>query len=158
MRQDCIQAVSIALGRALKVGEAQKIEQRIREQKILLANKDRQKYLQMTEAQRLQEAAKGAAEALKAEAAKKQQRIALTVLANQKLTHYLENQPGLMIDSVDRILAPKFDGQDNTQSAESKFKAIYNEYTRELSRHIESFGPISLQQVSFNEAPAGSRR
>lgn len=152
MRSDCIQAVSVALGRALKVGEAQKIEQRIREQKILLANKDRQKYLQMTEGQRLREAAKMAAEALKAEAAKKQQRIALTVLANQRLTQYLENQPGLMIDSVDRILAPKFDGLDNIQSAESKFKAIYNEYTRELSRHIEKFGPKLLGIMQNDEA------
>ncbi|EIC30590.1 MULTISPECIES: hypothetical protein [Methylomicrobium] len=49
MRQDCINAVSRALGRALKTGEAQRIEQRIREQKILLANRNRAKYLQMSE-------------------------------------------------------------------------------------------------------------
>lgn len=144
MRNDCIAAVSQVLGRPLKAAEAQKIEQRIREQKVLLANKDRQAYLGLSETQRLQAAAKGAAEQLKAEAAKKQQRFGLTILAHQRLTDYFERQSGTTIDNIDRALAPRFDGNDNIQSAETKYRAVYNEYTRSLSDAIESFGPKLL--------------
>lgn len=152
MRNDCINAVSQALGRPLKAGEAQKIEHRIREHKVLLANQDRQAYLGMSEAQRLQVAAKGAAEQLKADAAKKQQRIGLTILANQRLSDYFERQPGTMIDNIDRILAPRFDGKDHIQGAETKYRAVYNEYTRSLSDAIESFGPKLLGIIQSDAA------
>jgi hypothetical protein len=152
MRNDCINAVSQALGRPLKAGEAQKIEQRIQEHKILLANQNRQAYLGMSEIQRLQAAAKGAAEQLKADAAKKQQRIGLTVLANQRLSAYFEHQPGTMIDNIDRILAPRFDGKDRIQAAETKYRAVYNEYTRSLSGAIESFGPKLLGIIQNDAA------
>lgn len=152
MRNDCIAAVSQALGRPLKAAEAQKIEQRIREHKVLLANQDRQAYLGMSEAQRLQAAAKGAAEQLKADAVKKQQRIGLTILANQRLSGYFERQPGAMIDNIDRTLAPRFDGKDNIQSAETKYRAAYNEYTRSLSDAIDSFGPKMLGIIQNDAA------
>ncbi|BBL58515.1 hypothetical protein [Methylomonas koyamae] len=144
MRNDCINAVAQALGRPLKAIEAQKIEQRIREQKVLLANKDRAAYLGMSEAQRLQAAAKAAAEQIKADALKKQQRIGLTILANQRLSDYFERQPGAILDSIDRVLAPRFDGQDHIQSAETKYRAVFNEYTRSLSDAIDAFGPKLL--------------
>lgn len=152
MRNDCINAVSQALGRPLKAGEAQKIEQRIREHKILLANQDRQAYLGMSEVQRLQAAAKGAAEQLKAEAAKKQQRIGLTILANQRLSDYFEQQAGAMIDNVDRTLAPRFDGKDRILSADTKYRVVFNEYTRNLSDAIESFGPKLLGIIQNDAA------
>lgn len=152
MRNDCIAAVSQVLGRSLKAAEAQKIEQRIRENKILLANKDRQAYLGMSEAQRLQAAAKGAAEQLKADTLKKQQRIGLTILANQRLSDYFERQPGLIVDHIDRTLAPRFDGKDNIQSAETKYRAVYNEYTRSLSDAIDGFGPKLLGIIQNDQA------
>ncbi len=152
MRNDCINAVSQALGRPLKAGEAQKIEQRIREHKILLANQDRQAYLGMTEAQRLQAAAKGAAEQIKADATKKQQRIGLTILANQRLSDYFERQPGAMIENIDRILAPRFDGKDHVQGVDTKYRVVYNEYTRSLSDAIESFGPKLLGVIQNDTA------
>jgi len=152
MRQDCINAVEQALGRALKSGEAQRIEQRIREQKIQLATKDRAKYLQMTEAQRLHEAAKAAAEQLKADAAVKQKRIALTVLANQHLADYFDSQPGSILDNAPRVMAEQYDGYGNNRSAESSFHAIYKQYTAELSGEIEKFGPKLLGLLQNDKA------
>lgn len=152
MRGDCIKAVSQALGRQINQAEAKKIEQKISEQKRLLAVKDRQAYLAMSETQRLTEAAKLAAESIKAEAIKKQQRIGLTVMAHERIKNYLENQNELMMDSIDRMIAPKLDGKDNTLSAETKYRAIYNENTRQLSDKIESFGPQFLGLIQNNQA------
>ena len=88
MRQECIQAVSQAIGRQITQAEAQKIEQRIKEAQQYLWKKDRSSMIGLTKKQQFQLAAEQAAKDIKVEAAKKQQRIALTILAHDKIKTY----------------------------------------------------------------------
>jgi predicted Fe-S protein YdhL (DUF1289 family) len=110
MRDDCIQAVSQALGRPLTQAQAADIEKRIATHIRLLgaSNRtpaERAAWLGMSREQRLSLAARNAAREIAAEAAKKQQRIALTVLAHDRTQRYLEGQGGPILDHLDRLFA-----------------------------------------------------
>jgi hypothetical protein len=85
MRAECIDAVQQAIGRSLKRGEAEGIEQRIRSSMTELARKDPDAWRQMTAAERLQLAADDAAIDLQAKAAKAKERVGLQIQAHDKI-------------------------------------------------------------------------
>lgn len=155
MRDDCIKAVSQAAGRSLTQAEIKDIENRIARNQRQLAQTDRQAYLSMSPAQRLQAAAQKAADELKAEAIKKKQRIALTIqkhdaiqnyMARQKKTH---NMGGM--EALSRVIAFKADRKSDFQSAETRSKAVANDYIRQLVDSFESVGPKMFGLFSNKE-------
>lgn len=85
MRAQCIQAVTQAIGRTLNQAEIAGIEQRMRQAMKQSARADLAAWQGKSQPQRLQEAAQMAAQDLAAEAAKKKQRVALTILAHDRL-------------------------------------------------------------------------
>ena len=141
MRSDCIKAASSALGRDLTASESRNIELKITEAQRMLARNNRPEFLAMTPAQRLQEAGKVASKKIKAEAAKKQQRASLAIIANQRYENYYSKQNGGMLDNIDRTLAAKLDGHDNIQSIETLSNSINTEAIRKVSGFIEELGP-----------------
>lgn len=125
MRDQCIKSVEAALGRPLRAGEAKEIEQRIVEAKKQLAVRDRKAYSQMPETQRLVEAGKLVSDSLQAEFAKKQQRIALDMLAAQRAKADIETHPSLSpLHVINRMLAMFNDGKSRVQSVDSQARAI----------------------------------
>ena len=151
MRTECIQAVSRAMGRQITQAEALKIEQRIKAAQQQLWRTDKQKMSGLSKGDQFTEAAKLAANELKAEAAKKQQRIALTVMAYNKLKADI-SQNGGVLDSLDRTLAARLDGHDKQLSVESKAKAINAQYAGALSQWIDQFGPKVLGLMDNDKA------
>ena len=92
MRDDCIEAVTKAAGRALSPKEIKGIEDRIVRAQKLLASTDRQKYAGMSPEERLRAAAKVASDQLQAEASRAKQRVALTINAHERIANYVERQ------------------------------------------------------------------
>lgn len=89
MRQECIEAVQNAIGRSLKVGEAQGIEDRIRDTMRIMARRDTPKWRSMSDSERLLSAADEAAQSIAAEGSKKRQRVALQIGAHDRvMTQY----------------------------------------------------------------------
>lgn len=152
MRAECIDAVSRALGRTLTQAQARNIEQKLREAKQELARKDRNAYLGMSDADRMTEAGKIAAANMKAEAAKNQQRVALTILKHDELDNYFAGQPGLKLENIDRTLAARHDGLDNFESAESRANTIAKEHFAKLSGFFDQFGPKILGILDNDKA------
>lgn len=90
MRKECIQAVSQKLGRELKKGEAEDIEQRIMQARSRLAYENTDAYRQMTEAQQITAAAEMASKQILHDVSKKHQRQTLNILANQRVVQAFE--------------------------------------------------------------------
>lgn len=145
MRDKCIDAVSKAAGRALTQKELSDIENRISRNKRQLAVKDRNAYLSMSPEQRLREAAKMASEEFKAEAAKKKQRVALTIQAHDRISSYMDDQAAVYgmgkMESLRRLLAFSSDGKSRVQSIETRSEAIAKDYIRQLVETFEAIEP-----------------
>lgn len=125
MRDQCIKSVEAALGRPLRAGEAKEIEQRIVEAKKQLAIRDRKAYMQMPENERLVEAGKLVSESLQSEFAKKQQRLALDMLAAQRAKADIEANTQLSpLNTINRMLAVFNDGKSQVQSVDSQARSI----------------------------------
>lgn len=139
MREQCIQAVENAIGRALYAGEAGQIEQRIVEAKKQIASKDRKAWTQMPENERLIAAGKQVAEDLQAEFSKKQQRLALDILAAQRLqTDIQANQNLSPLHVINRMLAPYNDGKSSVQSVDTQARAIHDLAVGELMDLVDA--------------------
>lgn len=126
MRANCIQAVEAVLGRKLKAPETQDIENRITRNLRSLAAEDPAAFRSLTPAQQLQEAAARASVEIGAEHAKKQQRIALTVLAHQNIERVLAQNPNIPLDGINALLQTRTDQTWNVQSVESRVNAVRN--------------------------------
>lgn len=85
MRQECMQAVAQAIGRSITQQEAQNIEAKILDSMKQLARKDPTAWQQLGRDDRLRAAAAEAGQSLLADASKKKQRVALTILAHDKV-------------------------------------------------------------------------
>lgn len=139
MRADCIQAVSQAIGRQITQAEAQKIEQRITDSQKQLWKTDRRTMMGLTKDQQFRLASSEAAKSIKIEAAKKQQRVALTILAHDNIKTFLENQPGRMGDNLRELLAGK-----KTMSVESSTETNRHNILAELDAVAEPFLPSKI--------------
>ena len=106
MRPECIQAVSQALGRQITQAESQKIEQKITEAQQYLWKTDRSSMLGLTKDQQFRLAADQAAKDIKIDAIKKQQQVALTIIAHDRQKALVDNAPiGQKQAAVDDMLA-----------------------------------------------------
>ena len=85
MRSECIQAVAQAIGRSITQQEAQDIEAKIIDSMKQLARKDPSAWQQLSRDERLRAAAADAGQTMLADAAKKKQRVALTILAHDRV-------------------------------------------------------------------------
>lgn len=146
MKDKCVEAVQNAAGRLLSQTEIKGIEDRISKNRRLLAQMDRQAYLAMTPDMQLKEAAKMAAQEFLADILKKKQRVALTIMAHDRIESYVAQQKAKYpretgIDSLRRILAIFPDGKSNIQSLESRAHAIAADYIRQLVDTFESTQP-----------------
>lgn len=85
MRSECIQAVAQAIGRSITQQEAQAIEAKIIDSMKQLARKDPSAWQQLSRDERFRAAAAEAGQTMLADAAKKKQRVALTILAHDRV-------------------------------------------------------------------------
>ncbi len=90
MKTECISAVEKALGRVLKPGEADRIEDAVTKQIRLAQMRDPAKWSQMSNAERLQAGADGAAAQMLHDAMKKKQRLLLDIAAHDRLENALQ--------------------------------------------------------------------
>lgn len=146
MRDECIQAVTRAAGRTLTQQQLKDIEDRVKRNQRMLAQKDRNAYLAMTPEQRLQEAGKLAAQELVAEANKKKQRVALTIQKHDRIENFIAQQAakGLSaMDSLERVLSFKADmkGEPESGSVETRGRAIAHDHIKNLVEAFESIEP-----------------
>lgn len=123
MRPECIQAVTQAIGRSLNQQEIQGIENRVRQNMKQLAQTDPQ-WQSKSAADRLTEAAQKSARDLVAEADLKKKRVALTILAHDRVQSYMGRFPDQPLEGLDRLLAFSSDGKSGIQSVESATRAI----------------------------------
>lgn len=140
MKDQCIQAVARAAGRALTQAEIKGIEDRIRGNLRQLATKDRQQFLGMSDAARLQEAAKMASDQMVAEAVKKKQRIAKQIQVHDTLQNYIASRTArgeTGMKALERVLAFDPDGKSHFESVESKTQGIFLDAMRNLTDLFE---------------------
>jgi hypothetical protein len=140
MRSECIEAVAQAIGRSITQREAQDIETRILRGMSERARQDPAAWRALTEAQRLRAGAEGAAAQLTHEAAKTKQRVALTILAHDKVTNRYATlvREGLKpFKAVARIL----------DDANHYSKGLANEYFSRLIDTMDAVHPRWLGMV-----------
>ncbi|KAK6697196.1 hypothetical protein SNK04_014284 [Fusarium graminearum] len=140
MRSECIDAVTAAIGRKLNAAEIQGIEARISRHMRQNSVRDPQAQLARSPDQRLMEAAKEAALELVREAGKKKQRIALTILAHDRVQNHLK-QFADKFDGLDRMVAFHADGKGNALSVETRARAIEQDALRQMLDTLEATNP-----------------
>lgn len=146
MKQRCIDAVTAAAGRALTKPELTDIEARILKEKRWLAVRDKAAYQQMSEGERLTEAAKRAAAGILEEAGKKKQRIERTLAVNDQIDSYLKEMKAKFpkmsgMEAMERYLGWFADFKNMGQSLESLHAAVAADYTRRLVDVYDAIGP-----------------
>ena len=110
MKKECITAVQTAIGRSLTQPEIKDIESRIARNMRQGAQADPAAWQTLTAADRLTQAAQSAARELQAEAAKNKQRVALTILAHDRVANLMKQYPDDPLKALDRMLAFASDG------------------------------------------------
>lgn len=152
MRPECIQAVTQAVGRTLTQAEIKGIEDRISRNMRQLAQKDSQ-WQTKTTADRLSEAAESAARELVAEQNLKKQRVALTILAHDRIDSYMKRFPDQPLEGLDRMLAFSADGKSGIQSIESAGRAIRDE---SMSRMLDVIDQTKGKFLGLLQDEAGN--
>jgi hypothetical protein len=144
MRAACITAVSQAIGRTLTANEVRDIETRITRSMRNLARAAPDEWAAKSQQERLQEAAEAAGQELVAEAALKQQREALKILAAARATQHVLGQveQGIdALDALDRMIAFHADARSNFLSIETQATAIRNDALRQMLETVEASNP-----------------
>ncbi len=140
MRNECIEAVAQAMGRSITQREAQDIEARILGSMRQIARQDPVTWRAMTGEQRLRMAAQDAGQALQSEAAKAKQRVALTILAHDRVM----NRYGALVAGGDKpFRAVKRVLDDASRYA----KGVANEYFSGLIDTMDAVAPRYLGMV-----------
>lgn len=144
MRDRCIAAVSQAIGRNITQAEGMNIEARILKNMRYAATRDPASWQKLTGEQRLQEAAKMAAQELVHEADLKKTRIGLTIKARDRLDTYIADAKAAGLDAFDalrRTLVFVGDGKSNFLSSESRANAIRSNAVRQMIDTFEAVDP-----------------
>lgn len=152
MRQECAMAVAQAIGRTLNQDELKGIEDRLRRNMRELARSEKD-WQSKTTAERMAAAADKAAGELVAEAALKKRRVALTILAHDRITNYMKRFPGNPLEALDRMLAFSSDGKSGIQSIESATRAIRDE---SMSRMLEVIDQTKGKFLGLFQDEAGN--
>jgi hypothetical protein len=152
MRAECIQAVTQAIGRSLTQPEIQGIEDRLRRNMRQLAQTDTT-WQSKTAADRLNEAATKSAQELVAEQQLKKKRVALTIMAHDRIDSYMKRFPDQPLEGLDRLLAFSSDGKSGIQSIESASRAIRDDA---LSRMLEVIDQTKGKFMGLFQDEAGN--
>lgn len=129
MKARCVQAVSAAIGRELKVAEARNLEQRIKDAMRREAGKDPGAWQGMSVGDRLRAGAEAAAKEIVEEATLKKVRVARQIQAWDRMESYTQEQVAKGFDddrlsALERTIAPINDGKNNVISIESNANGI----------------------------------
>lgn len=144
MRADCVKAVIKALGRPLTQAETKDIEQRILAAMRDLARKDPATWQGKPPPQRLIEAAQQAAKELVSEKQLKQNREALSILAQARTAQHIQAMAAKGIsglDALDRMIAFHADAKSDVMSMETQAKAIERDALRQMISTLEASDP-----------------
>lgn len=152
MRPECIKAVTQAIGRPLNQQEIQGIENRVRRNMKQLAQTDAA-WQSKSAADRLNEAAAKSAKDLVAEADLKKKRVALTILAHDRIESYMQRFPERPLEGLDRMLAFSSDGKSGIQSIESATRAIRDD---SLSRMLDVIDQTKGKFLGLFQDEAGN--
>ena len=152
MRPECIQAVTQAIGRTLNQQEIQGIENRVRRNMKQLAQID-PTWQSKSAADRLNEAATKSAKDLVGEADLKKKRVALTILAHDRIDSYMKRFPDQPLEGLDRLLAFSSDGKSGIQSIESAARAVRDD---SLSRMLEVIDQTKGKFLGLFQNEAGN--
>lgn len=140
MKNECMDAVAQAIGRSITQKEAQDIEGRIVNAMKERARRDPTAWRQTDESGRLHAAAADAAQGLVHEAAKAKQRVALTIIAHDKVMNRYQSM-------VDSGLKP-FQAVARVLDDAGRFaKGVSNEYFAGLIDALEAVSPRWLGMV-----------
>lgn len=152
MRPECIKAVTQAIGRPLNQQEIQGIENRVRRNMKQLAQTDTT-WQSKTAADRLNEAAAKSAKDLVAEADLKKKRVALTILAHDRIDSYMQRFPEHPLEGLDRMLAFSSDGKSGILSIESSTRAIRDD---SISRMLDVIDQTKGKFMGLFQDEAGN--
>ncbi|ECB3807376.1 hypothetical protein EW367_22425 [Salmonella enterica subsp. enterica serovar Fufu] len=144
MRQECIKAVTQAAGgRTLSQAEIKGIEDRIVRNMRQLARSDRTAWQGKSEATRMTEAAKAAADELVHEAKLKKRRVALQIVAHDIINQHIKNYKGKdgAVGALNRVLAFSSDGKSNFFSVESRGRATRDMALAQLQDLFDASDP-----------------
>lgn len=141
-----MQAVERVLGRPLTVAEGKNIESRIRAAMRVRAGKNAQAWAQMSEPQRLIEAAKMAAQQFVFEAGKKKDREGLKATYSAQIDSFTVDQvtngaDKTRLQALHRMLRPRNDMKNNTISAESRADGYERDATRRMLDVFDALRP-----------------
>lgn len=132
MKEQCKQAVAKALGKqSLTAQEATDIEARINETMRNLARKDIDKWRNLSDAEKLTEAAKQVAIDIQEQLKRKHKIAANNILTQSKNFAKLDHPKLSASEVVDRMVAPHGD-MSGIQSIDSKARGIASIYRGEL--------------------------
>lgn len=152
MRPECIKAVTQAIGRPLNQQEIQGIENRVRRNMKQLAQTDTT-WQSKTAADRLNEAAAKSAKDLVEEANLKKKRVALTILAHDRIDSYMKRFPDQPLEGLDRVLAFSADGKSGILSIESSARAIRDD---SMSRMLDVIDQTKGKFLGLFQNEAGN--
>lgn len=144
MRSECIDAVAQAIGRSLKADEVRGIEERIARHLRQGQQADPDGWIGKSEAERLHEAAKTAADELLLEVGKKRQRTALTIIAHDRIQKHMDDMAtrGITgLDALRRMIAFHADTKGKVLSIESHARAIERDALRRMIGLLEASNP-----------------
>jgi hypothetical protein len=144
VKAQCIQAVAQAIGRTLTQQELKDIEARVRQQLQAMAREDLSRFLSLPANARLLEAGQRAAAGLVHEATLKKVRVALTIMAHDRVQAYMKDAAARGIDkldALDRLIAFKADGKSGVQSAETRARSVRDNALRQLLDAFEASDP-----------------
>jgi hypothetical protein len=127
MKAACAELISQMLGKKAPASMTQGIEEAMNLQMRLLAREDPDAWRALSQPERVQKAAEAAAQAMIADVQKKQQRVALTIAAHDRIQNFLADKgivnPGDKLRAVSQLLDFDTKGGGFT-SAASTTKAI----------------------------------
>ena len=109
MREDCLEAVSMILGKSISKGQGDRIEGRVRDAMKQLARENPEEWRAKTYTDRLMEAAGLAAQQMKEDLARKRRNVELQIAAHDRIENHLANveikKAGDALRAVSQILA-----------------------------------------------------
>lgn len=144
MKDRCIEAVSLAIGRDITKAEAEGIEARIKRTLRFVAGRDPEGFRELSPDDRLKAAAQLAGQEIVQDAQLKRRRIALSIQAHDRVQNFLAEAKKTGLDgleALERMMVVKPDFKSNTLSAETRTQSIRMNALRQLIDTFEAVDP-----------------
>jgi hypothetical protein len=148
MRDDCIQAVTQAAGRALTSSELKDIESRILRAARLNAREDRQTTAKQSPAERVQAAAERAATEIQEEANRNVRNVARQIIAHDRNMQFIERYGqavGGKLNALRRLIGDNLDQKANIRSLEQRRNGI----VRSANASLQDIADYTQKYLGF---------